>query len=176
MGRGCTHAIVFLGLWMIASALALPGHGYGAQMTQKKSTLPVVSSESTARQPFSVKVKKKTRSKKSMSPGGSERPNTSSKVNRQKKSRSLKSSKKSRLKARVQARTDLKSHGLLEDTRRYDPRPDYRTAGVQNPHARNLTHDHFQELDHNQDGKIDPIERAVGRMDMDRDLHSRPHY
>jgi hypothetical protein len=28
-------------------------------------------------------------------------------------------------------------------------------------------------LDRNQDGKIDPVERAFGRIDMDRDLPTR---
>jgi hypothetical protein len=36
-----------------------------------------------------------------------------------------------------------------------------------------LTFDHFQELDRNQDGVIDPVERAFGRIDMDQDLRSR---
>jgi hypothetical protein len=34
----------------------------------------------------------------------------------------------------------------------------------------NVLHDHFQELDKNHDGAIDPIERATGRIDLDRDL------
>src|SRR4029078_7876270 len=41
------------------------------------------------------------------------------------------------------------------------------------PQTPDLTHDHFQELDRNQDGMIDPVERAFGRIDMDRDLHTR---
>ena len=76
-------------------------------------------------------------------------------------------------KAIVQPRTDLMHYGMLEDTHRYDPRPASQTAGVPNPQTPDLTHDHFQELDRNQDGKIDPVERAFGRIDMDRDLHTR---
>ena len=76
-------------------------------------------------------------------------------------------------KAVVQPRTDLMYYGVLEDSQRYDPRPNPHTAGVPNPQTPDLTHDHFQELDRNQDGKIDPVERAFGRLDMDRDLHNR---
>jgi hypothetical protein len=85
----------------------------------------------------------------------------------------LKVHKKHALKAVVQPRQDLTHHGLLEDSNRYDPRPNHRTAGVQNPQTPDLTYDHFQELDRNQDGKIDPVERVFGRLDMDRDLHDR---
>jgi hypothetical protein len=76
-------------------------------------------------------------------------------------------------KAVVQPRTDLMYYGVLEDSQRYDPRPNPHTAGVPNPQTPDLIHDHFQELDRNQDGKIDPVERAFGRLDMDRDLHNR---
>ena len=64
-------------------------------------------------------------------------------------------------------------YGVLEDSQRYDPHPNSHAAGVPNPQLSDLTHDHFQELDRNQDGKIDPVERAFGRIDMDRDLHNR---
>lgn len=73
-------------------------------------------------------------------------------------------------KAIAQPRTDLKYHGILEDSQRYDPRPNPHTSGVPNPQIPDLTYDHFQELDRNQDGRIDPVEKAFGRLDMDRDL------
>ena len=76
-------------------------------------------------------------------------------------------------KAVVQPRTDLMYHGMLESPQRYDPRRNHRGAGVPDPHTPELSHDHFQELDRNQDGTIDPVERAFGRLDMDRDLHDR---
>lgn len=85
----------------------------------------------------------------------------------------MKVHKKAAPKVVVQPRTDLMYHGLLEDPQRYDPRPNYRTAGVPNPQTPELAHDHFQELDRNRDGKIDPVERAFGRLDMERDLHNR---
>ncbi|HKY71801.1 MAG TPA: hypothetical protein VJL88_07760 [Nitrospira sp.] len=76
-------------------------------------------------------------------------------------------------KAAVQPRMDLIHYGVLEDSHRYDPRPHAAPAGVPSPQTPELTHDHFQELDRNQDGMIDPVERAFGRIDMDRDLHTR---
>ncbi|MDF2457997.1 MAG: hypothetical protein K0S79_413 [Nitrospira sp.] len=92
----------------------------------------------------------------------------------QKPHRATKTSKKMPRKAVVaQPRIDLMHYGVLEDPQRYDPRPHAHAAGVPNPQTPDLTHDHFQELDRNQDGKIDPVERAFGRIDMDRDLNTR---
>ena len=90
-----------------------------------------------------------------------------------KRHRAIKAHKKSIPKAVVQPRTDLIHFGMLEDSQRYDPRPHTDSAAVRSPQTPELTHDHFQELDRNQDGMIDPVERAFGRIDMDRDLHSR---
>jgi hypothetical protein len=81
--------------------------------------------------------------------------------------------KKTMPKVVVQPRTDLIHYGVLKDSQRYDPGPNIRHRGVPHPQTSDLTHDHFQELDRNQDGMIDPVERAFGRIDMDRDLHSR---
>ena len=85
----------------------------------------------------------------------------------------VKTRKKVMPKAIVQPRTDLIHFGILEDSQRYDPRPRADSASVPSPQTLDLTHDHFQELDRNQDGIIDPVERAFGRIDMDRDLHTR---
>ena len=76
-------------------------------------------------------------------------------------------------KAVVQPRTDLMHHGILESSQRYNPRRDHLGARIPDPHNPELTHDHFQELDRNQDGTIDPVERTFGRPDMDRDLYDR---
>jgi hypothetical protein len=92
---------------------------------------------------------------------------------KRKSHRPIKASKKTVPKAVVQPRTDLIHYGILEDSQRYDPRPPADSPGVPHPQSLDLTHDHFQELDRNQDGKIDPVERALGRIDMDRDLHTR---
>jgi hypothetical protein len=94
-------------------------------------------------------------------------------ASKRKSHRPIKASKKMVPKAVVQPRTDLTHYGILENSQRYDPRPPTDSAGVPHPQALELTHDHFQELDRNQDGKIDPVERAFGRIDMDRDLHTR---
>jgi len=90
-----------------------------------------------------------------------------------KSTRRIKVHRKGAPKAVVQPRTDLMYHGMLESPQRYDPRRNHLGAGIPDPHTLELTHDHFQELDRNQDGSIDPVERAFGRLDMDRDLHDQ---
>jgi len=84
--------------------------------------------------------------------------------------RRFKRSKKQRPQATGHAKPDLSYHGILERPNRYDPRQDHRKRGTPNPHIGDVLHDHFQELDKNHDGAIDPIERAIGRIDLDRDL------
>jgi hypothetical protein len=96
------------------------------------------------------------------------------KLKRLKNSRHMKVHKKEMPKAVVEPSIDLMYHGMLESPQRYDPRRNHRVgAGVPDPHNPELTHDHFQELDRNQDGSIDPVERVFGRLDMDRDLYDR---
>ncbi len=73
----------------------------------------------------------------------------------------------------VQPKRDLSYHGLLEQPHRYDPSPEHRKGAAPNPQASELLHDHFQELDKNHDGMLDPFERALGRLDIDRDLGNR---
>lgn len=63
--------------------------------------------------------------------------------------------------------------GMLEQPRRYDYRRDRRTGRVIVPQTTGLLHDHFQELDQNHDGVIDPFERAVGRLDIEHDATKR---
>lgn len=105
------------------------------------------------------------------------RPAKASPTDPQKKARHAhrqgKEGKKAKSQAVVKPRTDLTYHGILEDQSRYDPRQNHQTAGAPDPQIPELTHDHFQELDRNRDGKIDPVERAFGRLDMDRDLSNR---
>ena len=96
------------------------------------------------------------------------------KLTRPKSSRHMKVHKREAPKAVVEPSIDLMYHGMLESPQRYDPRRNHRVgAGVPDPHNPELTHDHFQELDRNQDGSIDPVERVFGRLDMDRDLYDR---
>lgn len=63
--------------------------------------------------------------------------------------------------------------GMLEQPQRYDPGRDRGTGRVIIPQAAGLLHDHFPELDQNHDGAIDPFERAVGRLDIERDATNR---
>lgn len=69
----------------------------------------------------------------------------------------------------------LAYQGILERPQRYDPGRELRKSNgaVPNPEARELQVDHFQELDRNQDGVLDPMERAVGRLDIERDMRNR---
>jgi len=73
-----------------------------------------------------------------------------------------------------QASHDLSHFGVLERPRRYDPGKRLHDGAVPNPRARDVRVDHFQELDKNQDGVLDPLERATSRLDIDRDLSN--HY
>jgi hypothetical protein len=84
--------------------------------------------------------------------------------------RHKKAGKKWRLPAIVKPKPDLSYYGILEQPQRYDPSRDRRAGRAPNPQADEILHDHFQELDKNHDGMIDPFERAFGRLDMDRDV------
>src|SRR5512147_1501206 len=68
---------------------------------------------------------------------------------------------------------NLAHYGMLEQPQRYDPGRNRRTGRVIIPQAAGLLHDHFPELDQNHDGVIDPFERAVGRLDIERDATNR---
>jgi len=70
----------------------------------------------------------------------------------------------------VEPKPDLSYHGILERPKRYDPSRERRAGRPPNPQASEILHDHFQELDKNRDGMIDPFERAFGRLDMNRDV------
>ena len=94
---------------------------------------------------------------------------SSDRINR-KIHRHRKAGVKSRPPVIVQPKPDLSYHGILEQPQRYSPSRDRRTGRVLNPHASEIQHDHFQELDKNRDGMIDPFERAFSRLDMDRDV------
>lgn len=87
-----------------------------------------------------------------------------------KPSRHRKTGKKRRPPAIVQPKPDLSYHGMFEQPQRYDPSRNRQTGRAPNPQAGELQQEHFQELDKNHDGMIDPFERAFGRLDMDRDV------
>jgi len=122
----------------------------------KKSPIPTA----TERQPEAIQKRAK--------PVSTELKQTSPKSPRR-----MKVHRRRAPRAVVQPRTDLMYHGMLESPQRYNPRRNHLGAGVPDPHNSELTQDHFQELDRNQDGSIDPAERAFGRLDMDRDFHDR---
>lgn len=111
------------------------------------------------------------------SPNMLQRRAKESAIDAQKKARPMhrqgKGNKKAKARAVNKPHPDLTYHGILQNPSRYDPRHNRQTVGAPDPQTPELTHDHFQELDHNRDGKIDPIERAFGRLDMDRDLSVR---
>jgi hypothetical protein len=153
----------------------------------KKSKEPapaVVAAKSTKQQSEQGQTPSIQRAKKSSVSAATERPQEAIQkqakpVPAEFKSTSPKSPRRMKVhrrrapKAVVQPRTDLMYHGMLESPQRYDPRRNHLGAGVPGPHNPELTHDHFQELDRNQDGTIDPVERTFGRPDMDRDLYDR---
>lgn len=87
--------------------------------------------------------------------------------------RHSKAGKQLRPQATIAPKPDLSYHGILEQPQRYAPQYEHSKGGVPNPNTRVLLHDHFQELDRNRDGTIDPFERALGRLDMDHDLADR---
>jgi hypothetical protein len=158
---------------------------FGAQKTAKEQGTFVgvldplkPSSKQSQKPPVNTHVKKSVgRADPGLSPDVPpvqiKRVPTESKTTARKGREQVRVHKKVVPKAVVQPRTDLMYYGVLEDSQRYDPRPNPHHAGVPNPQTVDLTHDHFQELDRNQDGRIDPVERAFGRIDMDRDLHNR---
>lgn len=73
----------------------------------------------------------------------------------------------------VTPKPDLSHHGMMEQPQRYSPHYEHGKGGTPNPNTGALLHEHFQELDKNRDGAIDPFERALGRLDIDRDLADR---
>lgn len=68
---------------------------------------------------------------------------------------------------------ELALRGLLESPQRYDPRLHRRAAGLPVPQRSDIVRDHFLELDRNQDGHVDPVERVFGRLDMEHDFQPR---
>jgi len=177
------HLIILIGFCALAWMWAMAEQAVAAQKKTKEQPTPVSGKDLKpsfvqAQKASSLKVTKAVQpslSESKRKPGTLEKPTVSVQVEPSPSGRKHihPIHKKVMPKAVVQPRTDLMYYGVLEDSKRYDPRPNPHTAGVPNPQTPDLTHDHFQELDRNQDGKIDPVERAFGRLDMDRDLHNR---
>ncbi len=180
MGRRILECVVFGVVYSLVMLAAMVGQTIAGTTQVNESALVAASVKSAAQEeyPPTPRVKKRFR------PIGMERQSgaiqkeakpvrTEVKPKRSKHPRRVNVHKKSRPKAVVQPRTDLMYYGMLESPRRYDPRRNHLGGGVPNPDILELTHDHSQELDRNQDGAIDPVERAFGRPDMDRDLYAR---
>ena len=163
---------ILLVAWvLIGSVVELTFAAQTKPLDQVSSGVPLKSQKTSATASEKIVAPKVTKAlRPSMEPKGAvlRRPSFTANSHR-----AIKAHKKALPKAVVQPRTDLMHYGVLENAQRYDPRPNPHSAGVLNPQTPDLTHDHFQELDHNKDGRIDPVERAFGRIDMDRDLHTR---
>lgn len=92
---------------------------------------------------------------------------------REQSTRRARATKPLRPQATLIPKPDVSYHGMLQQPQRYTPHYEHGKGGVPNPNAGALLHEHFQELDKNRDGSIDPFERALGRLDLDRDLADR---
>ncbi len=180
MGRRILECVVFGVVGSLVMLAAMVGQTIAATTPMKESVQVATSVKFAAQEeyPPPPRVKKRFR------PIGTEHQSgaiqkeakpvrTAVKPKRSKHPRRVNVQKKSRPKVVVQPRTDLMYYGMLVSPQRYDPVRNHLGGGVPNPDILELTHDHFQELDRNQDGTIDPFERTFGRPDMDRDLHDR---
>lgn len=183
MGRRIFECVVFGVVGSLVILAAMVGRTIAAT-TQTKESAPVAASLKLAKQesrqgnnPPIQRIKKKS------VPAVTERQlddiqkqaksvRTEFKPKKSKRSRQMNVHKRELSKAVVQPRADLMYYGMLESPQRYDPRRNHLGGSVPNPDILELTHDHFQELDRNQDGTIDPVERTFGRPNMDRDLHA----
>jgi hypothetical protein len=171
--------VVLVGVLAALGSIGLPVSSLSAASarSKKEAKLPIIESivsdrsVSTMRQKVEARKLAKTESGKSVaveSQGQTPPDRTSRKTRRHQKA-----TVKIRLPAIVQPKPNLSCHGILQQPQRYDPSRDRRTGRVRNPLAGELLHEHFQELDKNYDGMIDPFERALGRLDLDHDLNNR---
>jgi len=184
MGRRILELVVLGAVCSQAVLAATVGQTIAATKQAKESAPAAASVKSAKQQSKQGQYPPIPRAKKSPIPTVMERQpeaiqkqakpvRTELKPTKPRSLRRMKVHKKELPKVIVQPRTDLMYHGILESPQRYDPRRHHLGGGVPDPHISELTHDHFQELDRNQDGAIDPVERTFGRPDMDRDLHDR---
>jgi hypothetical protein len=184
MKRGILELVVLVAVCALAALATTVGQTFAATTKAKESVPVVVAAKPTKQHSEQGQNPSIQRAKKSPMPTATERQPaaiqkqakpvpTELKPTSPKSPRRMKTHRRRVPKAVVQPRTDLMYHGMLESSQRYDPRRNHLDAGVPDPHNSELTQEHFQELDRNQDGSIDPVERAFGRLDMDRDFHDR---
>ena len=159
MGRRILEYVVFGVVCSLVMFVAMVRQTIAGTTPVKESAQVAASVKSAAQEEYPLTP----RVKKSFRPIGTERQSgtiqkeakpvrTAVKPKRSKHSRRVNVHKKSRPKVVVQPRTDLMYYGMLESPQRYDPIRNHLGGGVPNPHIPELTHDHFQELDRNQDG------------------------
>lgn len=134
---------------------------------------PLAANRPTPAMPLKVEAKKLPRTESNESVAEKSQLQTPSDRASRKIRRPQKAGTKLRPPAIVQPKPNFSHYGLLQQPQRYDPSRDRRTGRAPNPQAGELLHDHFQELDKNHDGMIDPFERTFGRLDIDRDLSNR---
>jgi hypothetical protein len=184
MSRGILELVVLGAVCSVALLATTVGQTIAATKKARELTPAVVAAKPTKQQSEQGQDPSIQRAKKSPMPTATERqPEAIQKQAKpapaELKPTSPKSPRRMKVhrtrapKAVVQPRTDLMYHGMLESPQRYNPRRNHPGAGVPDSNNPELTQDHFQELDRNQDGTIDPVERTFGRLDMDRDLHDR---
>ncbi len=184
MSRGTLQLVVLGAVCSVAVLATTLGQTSAATIQTKEPASAIVAAKPPKQQSDQGQISSIQRAKKRSVPAATERqPEAIQKQAKPvladltqaspKSPRRLNVHRKRAPKAVVQPRTDLMYHGMLESSQRYNPRRDHLGARIPDPHNPELTHDHFQELDRNQDGTIDPVERTFGRPDMDRDLYDR---
>lgn len=172
--RSSLLVLVLVGhlLWPDQTAIATaPTSSIGAGQANPPASVVVRKAPRKAARATTKSVRKKRTGE---NPAIDESPNReASHPTRTHTAQPQKTKKKLRPLAAVQPKPGLSYHGMLEQPRRYDPGHTRRNGAVPNPLAGDVLHDHFEELDKNRDGMIDPFERALGRLDIERDLTNR---
>jgi hypothetical protein len=172
------------GLALLVAALVMiwGGDGSVARAERKVSTGQggIAANQAAASQPKTrptdsartdIGISKKQRAGQNPSVGKAMRPTKEQSARRA--HRRARAVKPLRPQATLTPKPDVSYHGMLQQPQRYTPHYEHGKGGVPNPNAGALLHEHFQELDKNRDGSIDPFERALGRLDLDRDLADR---
>ena len=170
-----------LALLVVALALTWTGEGSVAWAERKVSTgqggaanIRLAVGQPPPRPSAPVKkdleISKKQRVGKGLALGKGKGPTKEKEQSARHGRRRVRAAKPLRSQATLTPKPDVSYHGLLQQSQRYTPHYEHAKGGVPNPNAGALLHDHFQELDKNRDGSIDPFERALGRLDLERDL------
>lgn len=168
-----------LALLLAALVVTWEGEGSVAWAERKVSTGQggIAANQAVASQPKTrpadsarkdMGISKKQRAGQNSSVGEAMRPTKERSARRA--HRRARAAKPLRPQATLTPKPDVSYQGMFQQPQRYTPHYEHGKGGVPNPNAGALLHEHFQELDKNRDGSIDPFERALGRLDLDRDL------